>query len=223
MWAIIFFLRKILGGVFCWPLWCHSELFSLMLCVGATYNLCAGRLLECPFVFPLIQVKSIFIGQTNHYVMTFKTSREGFSLCGHRAYQSALISFLYLHLHLFIEPINIYWALNIRHNKNNSNNSNHNNTTVSRSLMLSNISGSSGCALFPLICRALSRSSPPRTRQVTVGHIRWCGCHHRLGPGCHLQGDSIIPQVFIEHLIWATGATGVLKTQQDPWSQGFSF
>lgn len=62
-----------------------SESFSLVLCVEAMYNLCAGRILECPFVFPLIQVKTTFIGQTNHYIMTFKTGREGFSLCGHRA------------------------------------------------------------------------------------------------------------------------------------------
>lgn len=62
-------LRKIPGGMFCWPLWCYSEAFALTLCVESTYDLCAVGILVCPFVLPLLQVKTVLTGQTDHHLM----------------------------------------------------------------------------------------------------------------------------------------------------------
>ena len=49
-----------------------SELFSPMLCVDAMYNLCAGRILECPFI----------IVQTDYHYRFLRPAEKASSFVG---------------------------------------------------------------------------------------------------------------------------------------------
>ena len=59
-----------------------SKLFSLMLCVDTIYNLCAGRILECPFIFSLIQVKAMLTMQTDYHYRFLRPAEKASSFVG---------------------------------------------------------------------------------------------------------------------------------------------